>query len=100
MTAKFEKTRHYPFDKETLLKKSKLAIENCRFKFVMEDKDNGRILAKAGFSAFSWGEEILISIEEDGNVTMESACVFPLQIISWGKNKNNVNRFFKKMSEN
>lgn len=41
----------------------------------------------------SWGETIMVYISEVSGETVtevESRCKFPLQIIDWGKNKDNV----------
>ena len=47
-----------------------------------------------GISMWSWGENFTIEMNGDGTVRMRSVCSFPLTIVSWGKNKRNVNEFF------
>lgn len=47
-----------------------------------------------GWSIWSWSENFTIEIDPDSTVRMKSVCSFPLTIVSWGKNKRNVNEFF------
>lgn len=50
---------------------------------------------KSGVSFSSWGEDISITViaydSETVNVTVNSECAMPTQIIDWGKNNKNVN---------
>ena len=41
----------------------------------------------------SWGEKIIIKINEDNSLNIKSKCSFPMQCFDWGKNKENVNGF-------
>ena len=59
--------------------------------FEMTDNDTFR--AKVCLSASSWGERVTISLSEPGMMEIESSCWYPLQVIDWGKNKQNVTRF-------
>lgn len=46
----------------------------------------------------SWGEKVTVCLTEVSNgtdVRISSKCSFPLQIIDWGKNKENVGRVIK-----
>ena len=52
----------------------------------------GFIKASVPLSLLSWGEEVMVCFYQMG-FSIESRCVFPLQFIDWGKNKNNVNKF-------
>jgi hypothetical protein len=54
----------------------------------------GSFKGHIGMSIWSWGENFTITITPDGAVRMKSVCRFPFTIVSWGKNKRNVNRFF------
>jgi hypothetical protein len=46
-------------------------------------------------SIWSWGENFQIQIEDNGSIRMQSKCSFPLTLVSWGKNKRNVRKFFE-----
>lgn len=48
-------------------------------------------------NGLSWGETFTVSLGE-GAVTVISSCVFPFQVFDWGKNKQNVVRFFAHFS--
>jgi hypothetical protein len=43
-------------------------------------------------SLVSWGETLTVSLVA-GQITVRSVCSWPLQIIDWGKNRQNVERF-------
>ena len=47
------------------------------------------IRGKAGWSLWSWGEDIEIYIGE-GIAKIRSSCSFPLPCVDWGKNRRNV----------
>jgi hypothetical protein len=46
----------------------------------------------------SWGEIVLVALN-DGSIKIRSACGSPVQIIDWGKNKQNVDRFLVHYSQ-
>lgn len=53
----------------------------------------GVLSATANVNWRSWGEKITVRISEaqgGTNVSIRSACAFPLQLLDWGKNKSNV----------
>ena len=50
-------------------------------------------------SFFSWGEQISVTVEQDGYVEIESKCAFPLQLIDWGRNRRIVNRFLDALED-
>ncbi|MGB0523904.1 MAG: hypothetical protein ACPGJS_13135 [Flammeovirgaceae bacterium] len=99
MAAKFVKVERFFDDKETLIQNSILALEATGFTIKGVDERGGFIWAKTGVNMWSWGEEILVSISADGNVSIKSECVFATQIFDWGKNKKNVYRFFENLAK-
>ena len=55
-------------------------------------RDGFSARASMGFSFWSYGENLTVEVFEDGAVEVRSVCVFPLHLISWGKNTRNCRR--------
>lgn len=53
--------------------------------------------ANTGFNFFSFGETITVEIYSDSMIKVESKCNSPIQLVDWGKNKQNVQVFFAKL---
>ena len=49
--------------------------------------------ASSGFSLWSYGEKIRITIDGQGTVHVHSECSWPLTLFDWGKNDSNVGKF-------
>jgi hypothetical protein len=56
---------------------------------------DGAFEASVRITPWSWGEHVNILLNEPNHITIESICIFPLQIFDWGKNKQNVELFLK-----
>ena len=50
-------------------------------------------------SLYSWGEDLFVEIAPDGTVTTESRCALATQCFDWGKNSENVQRFFARLEQ-
>ena len=61
-----------------------------RLKIVSESSN--KVVGRTGMNWRSWGEDIAIEWD-DRSVTATSRCVFPFQILDWGKNRINVKQF-------
>ena len=61
--------------------------------FILENNTDRIVYAKTQISWRSWGEKIIIKINEDNSLNIKSKCSFPMQCFDWGKNKENVNGF-------
>lgn len=51
------------------------------------------VTASIGTGLWSWGEKILVQLSEvpgGSAVRIRSECVFPLQLVDYGKNRRNV----------
>lgn len=51
------------------------------------------VTASIGTGLWSWGEKILVQLSEvpgGAAVRIRSECVFPLQLVDYGKNRRNV----------
>jgi hypothetical protein len=94
MTAKFERTKSYDLPKHDLLLLAESALISCGFKIKNIDRGQGIIDAKSRLNIWSWTEEIVIEVHESGSIYMESRCYIPTQVVDWGKNRKNVERFF------
>jgi hypothetical protein len=94
MTAKFEASK-YGLDRKQLMENIKNVLGACRFKIKSIDENAGTIRAITRLSLWSWTEKIDIKVGDMGSVMVKSECSLPSQFIDWGKNKRNVNKFFK-----
>jgi len=91
-------TRNFTADKEKLMYNAKLAMFANGFELKYEDIKSGFIIGKSGFSLFSWGEKLHITIDDKGNVTIKSESAMPTQLIDWGRNKKIVHKIFASMA--
>ena len=74
------------------------ALRYCGFKVTDRNYRQGTVTAKANWTMKSFGEQIEISLtpREDGVlIHFHSACNLETQLIDWGKNRSNAERFFK-----
>ena len=99
MAAKYSKVEKFFEDRETLYANSILALEQLGFDIRKYDDDRTLIVARTGFTMWSYGERITIQFSDDGNVAVKSECTMPTQLFSWGKNKQNVFRFLEQLAE-
>lgn len=56
--------------------------------------DGLRFTMSSGMSFGSWGENITVLRVAADRITVRSECSFPTQVFDWGRNENNVKRFF------
>lgn len=96
-----------PYNKEDVIAAITEAIEKLKgMKIDTTDIITGRIIVKAGISAFSWGESITIIVNElPSNETNISIMSTPKTgalfggAVDMGKNRKNINIIFNKISE-
>lgn len=97
MIKEFEKSHN-----QVCVKCHEAAI-NLGFKITMEDISQGIILFKVGWSLWSFGEEFKVIITNPKSnltkVEVASQAAINAQVIDWGKNKDNINIFFKTLTE-
>lgn len=53
--------------------------------------------AKVRLGLLSWGEQIRVTIYNDGTLTVRSECALPTQCFDWGKNSRNVQKLFEQI---
>lgn len=87
--AKYKKSITHPFTEEV---RKKFENELTIHPFTMEKKSKNRLMLRAKWSIWSWGEVITVDFSHKGTVTIISRCKFPLQLFDWGKNRENVDR--------
>lgn len=92
MAANFSSSQHFSGEYDKIFDALMQAAMRCGFGVTLHDKSSGVIQAKTDFSMKSFGEKIHIQLNKDGFAAVKSECALPTQIISWGKNKKNVNR--------
>ena len=57
--------------------------------FRIEQEEPGRVVLKVRVNWLSWGERVTVQAEPR-SIRIVSECSFPLQVIDWGKNRENV----------
>lgn len=65
--------------------------------YKVERMDDDKIVLKVGWSIWSWGEIIKIDFSDDKTISISSRCKVPLQMIDYGKNRENVERLVSKI---
>lgn len=95
LTSTFEDTRPLEAPREVIFRFALIAAEECRFKVRISNQKVGFIRLRTRTSFWSWGEYVDIKITEAGVVRIKSRCVLPTQLVSWGKNRGNVQRLFE-----
>jgi hypothetical protein len=65
------------------------ALRDIGATHVRWSSDRSQVMADLRISFWSWGETLVVNVRSDGTVFIRSECIFPLQIIDWGKNRQN-----------
>lgn len=65
----------------------------------VNEVSSGIFTASFPVSWCSWGETVEVSLDGDASLRAQSRCVFPAQVIDWGKNKRNLERFFSRVGD-
>jgi hypothetical protein len=71
-------------------KKVRESLEAIGCRITQDQKKE--IEGKMGIGVLSWGENISVEFV-DGGMKVTSRCIWPMQVIDWGKNRTNVRRF-------
>jgi hypothetical protein len=101
MTAEFEETRMFEVNGDIdLFDACEKVAKESGFNIKSIDKAKGQIVARTNLNWKSWTETVNITVRDSGNVTVNSTCTFPMQMIDWGKNATNVNLFFTNLLSN
>lgn len=90
LTQKYRNQREYPIAKEILFDKIIEVLEDSHFNLKEVNRDQFEILAISPITWKSWGENLYISFESEGEETTMKFCSTTFfQIYSWGKNEEN-----------
>jgi hypothetical protein len=92
-----QKTVIVDSDASTALNAARQAISQCGWKVAMMDASI--IKAQTSISLTSWGETVIVQVQVSGNVTylnVQSKC---FQLIDWGKNQENVDKFLTNLNK-
>jgi len=81
---------YYGLDINTVAAAVRAAVWTCRWTLASEIP--GMIVVRVPFSLYSYGERMEIRFYQDC-FDVSSACIFPLQLIDWGKNSRNIQDF-------
>lgn len=92
MPRKYESNRRYSTSPDILFIKCQEAVGICGFELKNTIPSLSRIEARVGMSIWSFGENLSIQVAKDSSVWVSSQCTS--QIIDYGKNRRNVERFF------
>lgn len=102
MAKKYEKFKYYSIGQSTLYNLVLRALRICDYA-VMEKDDSARLVeGKIKSSLKSWGERYKVSIMENDDfskVYFQSKCVMPIQVIDFGKNRDNIKSFYRTLDE-
>lgn len=90
------RSESYPLPRHLVEEALEAATQRSGLAFRIDERNPDILFAETGLSLGSTGERITIRITEHRDrteVQVKSKCIF--QIIDWGRNKENVNRFFQ-----
>ena len=91
-TTKVRHQKSYDIPKDLMFEKTIEVINDSNFKLAEINKEKLEIIAISSVTFKSWGENLYISFESDGNETIMKFCSATLfQMYSWGKNEKNYN---------
>lgn len=89
-TTKVRYHKTYDIPMELMFQKIIEVINSSNYKLIEADEKNLEILAISTLSFRSWGENLYINFEQNGNETIMKFCSTTIfQMYSWGKNENN-----------
>lgn len=96
-----EKNFSLPISKADALDRAQEVLPLLKAKIKSIDKNKGLIIANRGISWRSFGERLIISLKEDKEsltvIKVESAPALRLAMVDYGKNLENVEKFFSLM---
>jgi hypothetical protein len=100
LTAKQTEYLNFEIDQETLFEKAKEMLAENGYKKLIVDNDRHLILVKEPISFKSWGENIYVTLIDQGNgnsqLIYESVA---FQVYTWGKNEDNGKKFLQNMED-
>jgi hypothetical protein len=92
MPANHKASATFAASKDEIFQACLKAAQQCGFNVTASDPEAGQIAATTKMGVRSWGEKIAISVSADGRTDVSSTCR-GIQLVDYGKNKQNVNAF-------
>jgi len=96
--ASYQHGMNFPAGVDEVFQACVKAVSQCGFRIAGSDPESGQVEARAKISMRSWGEKIIITTSAAGRVDIKSTC-FLIQVVDWGKNKDNVNALFSALGQ-
>ncbi|WP_027420890.1 hypothetical protein [Crocinitomix catalasitica] len=98
LTSKIESKHTYDIPIDLMFEKAIEVISNSQFKLVDTNKETMEVLAISKISFKSWGENIYLRFEPNGDKSIMYFCSTTLfQSYSWGKNESNNSVLFNEI---
>lgn len=98
-TASSEAIREFDKEYDLLFSKCIEAVHDSGFELLISELNSGRIEAKSGMGLRSFGENITIQVnKKSGSVHVFSKSALSTTMFDWGKNRDNVTKFFEHLS--
>lgn len=98
MANSFEAGEQFANNYDQIFPKCQEAVYRSGFNLIKSDISSGHIEAKVGMGLRSFGENISIQVDQKGTVVVRSECAISTTMVDWGKNKDNVTKFFDSLS--
>jgi hypothetical protein len=96
MTAQNQMSQKYDYSAHQLMEMVESSLRRLGWR--SEKVSRNQIRAKVSASIVSWGETINFTVSDDGELTVTSQSSFSPTIADWGKNKQNINKFFQQFN--
>ena len=97
-------TRNYEKSSSEVFSAVSKALEDLKVRTIEKDEKAGKITAATGFSLFSTGGEVLITVEtvpdsKEVAVTIEEKPKMKTVVTDWGQSSRDIKRLFTKLEE-
>ncbi|MFD1550543.1 hypothetical protein DNU06_16330 [Putridiphycobacter roseus] len=89
-SSKITVKKSFDLSKDILVPKFKEVLEAADFKIGYSDEAAGELFAYSNISWKSWGENIYVDVNENGDVVFTSVAI--IGVYSWGKNEKNLEK--------
>lgn len=99
-TTKVHYQKTYEIPKKLMFEKTMEVIENSNFRLIDTNREKLEFLAISSITFKSWGENLYISFEQNGDDTIMKFCSTTFfQMYSWGKNEKNYDDFLNNIEQ-
>jgi hypothetical protein len=88
--------RYYNSDVATVFEKAVEALKALKWKTKSTDPEAGVVVAKTPMTMLTGGDKVTVLVHQldDGRVEVEITSKTSYQLIAWGKNRDNILRFY------